>query len=30
MSGTGFAVNLEKARAYFKEAAELGEVQGRL
>jgi len=30
LSGTGFPVNLEKARSLFKEAAEMGEVQGRL
>lgn len=30
MTGTGVTLNLEKARALFREAADLGEVQGRL
>ena len=30
LSGTGADINLEKARALFKEAAVRGEIQGRL
>jgi TPR repeat protein len=30
MTGTGVDLNLEKARSLFKEAASLGEIQGRL